>query len=267
MCACRRLPWRNSDDPWRQGRAATPGGGELVRHPRPPEIGRLWASDWSLTALLGLLIGLVFFVQPLIGLGYDVAPVASLTFTLVLLSGVMAVAHTRTARIVLGAGALLAVAVHWGRYTDLGGEWPGAEALATLAACGMLAAIVFVQVYRPGPITHHRIQGAIAGYLLIAMVFASIYSWIDLHSPGAFSGGVTLSTVGDQRASRLAYFSLTTLTTLGYGDIVPVHPLARSLAMLEAVVGQVFPAILLARLVSLQMMSEREKRRADDEHH
>jgi len=232
--------------------------------PRTPEIGRLWASDWSLTALLGLLIVLIFFVQPLIGLGYDAGPIASGMFALVLLSGVMAVAHTRAARVVLGTGALLAVVVHWGHYTALGGAWPGAEAFATLVACGMLAIIVFVQVYRPGPITHHRIQGAIAGYLLIALVFASLYIWIDLHSPGAFTGAVMLPLERDPRAARLAYFSLTTLTTLGYGDIVPVHPFARSLAMLEAVVGQIFPAILLARLVSLQI-SEPERRRAGDE--
>jgi hypothetical protein len=232
---------------------------------RPPKVGLLWANDWSLTALLVLLIVLIFFVHPLISLGYDMAPYASATFTLVLLSGVMAVAHTRPTRILLGAGALLAVIVHWARYTTFGAAWTGAEAGATLVACGMLATIVFVQVYRPGPITHRRIQGALAGYLLIAMMFASAYIWIDLHNPGAFSGGSALPLDRDPRASRLAYFSLTTLTTVGYGDIAPVHPFARSLAMLEALIGQIFPAILLARLVSLQI-SERERRRTGDEH-
>lgn len=230
---------------------------------RPPKIGLLWASDWSLTTLLVLLIILIFFVHPLIGLGYDMAPYASATFTLVLLSGVMAVAHTGPTRMLLGTGALLAVVVHWGRYFGFGDAWSGAEAVATFAACGMLASIVFVQVYRPGPITHHRIQGALAGYLLIALMFASAYIWIDLRYPGAFSGGSTLPLERDPRASRLAYFSLTTLTTVGYGDVVPVHPFARSLAMLEALVGQIFPAILLARLVSLQI-SERERRRTGD---
>ena len=51
--------------------------------------------------------------------------------------------------------------------------------------------------------------------------------------------------------SDLVYFSFTTLTTLGYGDIMPVHPIARSLSNIEAIIGQVYPATLLARLVSL----------------
>ena len=49
------------------------------------------------------------------------------------------------------------------------------------------------------------------------------------------------------------YFSFVTLTTLGYGDTVPVHPVARSLAIAEALVGQLYPAILIGRLVSLQI--------------
>ena len=55
----------------------------------------------------------------------------------------------------------------------------------------------------------------------------------------------------------LLYYSFVTLTTVGYGDITPVHPMARSLAMAEALVGQLYPAILIARLVSLQIMSKK----------
>jgi hypothetical protein len=54
-------------------------------------------------------------------------------------------------------------------------------------------------------------------------------------------------------ASNLIYFSFATLTTTGYGDVFPVHPIARSLCNLEAVIGQLYPATLLARLVTLEM--------------
>jgi len=57
--------------------------------------------------------------------------------------------------------------------------------------------------------------------------------------------------------AELVYFSLTTLTTTGFGDIVPVHAIARSLATLEAVIGQLYPATLLARLVTLEAQNRR----------
>ena len=70
--------------------------------------------------------------------------------------------------------------------------------------------------------------------------------------PDAFHG---LPQSGAEYGSgaALLYFSFSTLTTVGYGDITPVYPLARNLANLEAVIGQLFPATLLARLVSLEI--------------
>jgi hypothetical protein len=66
---------------------------------------------------------------------------------------------------------------------------------------------------------------------------------------------------------RLIYFSFVTLTTVGYGDMAPIHPLTRSLATLEALVGQLYPAILIARLVSLELHArlDREKRASEAE--
>jgi voltage-gated potassium channel Kch len=60
-------------------------------------------------------------------------------------------------------------------------------------------------------------------------------------------------------ASRLVYFSFVTLTTVGYGDMLAVHPAARSLAMLEALTGQLFPAVLIARLVSMEVVHREGK--------
>ena len=54
--------------------------------------------------------------------------------------------------------------------------------------------------------------------------------------------------------AHFVYFSFVTLTTVGYGDVIAVHPIARSLVTVEALIGQLFPAILLARLVSLELL-------------
>lgn len=113
------------------------------------------------------------------------------------------------------------------------------------------AVIVARAVYRGGVVTTHRIIGAILLYLLIALIFASLYLFVGGIFPGAFAhlDIVDLPSVG----ADVIYFSLTTLTSVGYGDIFPLHPIARSVCNLEAICGQLYPAILIARLVSLHI--------------
>jgi hypothetical protein len=91
----------------------------------------------------------------------------------------------------------------------------------------------------------------VAVYLLLGLIWSLAYQLIAFLAPDAFSiqGSVGLSSK-DPLQSHLFYFSFITLTTLDYGDIVPVHPMARFLVMLEGVTGQLFPAILIAQLVS-----------------
>ena len=64
---------------------------------------------------------------------------------------------------------------------------------------------------------------------------------------------------GQAQSDAFHYFSIVTLTTLGYGDITAVHPVARSVVMIEALLGQLYPAILIARLVTLQMETRKNK--------
>jgi hypothetical protein len=91
------------------------------------------------------------------------------------------------------------------------------------------------------------VQGAVIVYLLIGLVFCLVYHAIYLLSDMQAFKGLT----GSDRKEFL-YFSLTTLTTTGYGDIVPLWPFARSFSNLEALLGQLYPAVLIARLVSME---------------
>jgi hypothetical protein len=91
--------------------------------------------------------------------------------------------------------------------------------------------------------------GGIAAYPLLGVAWAEAFALLEALRPGSFSGAVGLAEGG----RGWFYFSFVTLTTVGYGDILPVHPAARSLAMLEAVTGPLYNAILLARLVPLAM--------------
>ena len=84
-------------------------------------------------------------------------------------------------------------------------------------------------------------------------VCAVIYRLLELHSPGALSiSSATVGKIAHVRDAEFTYFSFATLTTLGYGDIVALKPTARMIVIIEALIGQLFPATLLARLVSLR---------------
>jgi len=213
-----------------------------------------WTSEWSLSCLLGFLVFTVFFAEPLANVGNTGHFILSAVFTAVLVTGIVTVAKSSTVAIAFGSVAVASVAIHWVRYASGDNALDALNALGTLTSLGLLAAIVLVQVFREGSVTFHRLQGAICVYLLLGLMWGAIYALIYVMHPNAFDFGRTGEpmTIAAARA-RFVYFSLTTLTTVGYGDITAVLPIARSMAMLEAVTGQLFPAILIARLVSMEL--------------
>ena len=118
--------------------------------------------------------------------------------------------------------------------------------------------VVAHAVYAPGRITFHRLQGAVVIYLSLATIFAAVYSLIWELNPGAFANLV--SRMGDpEEVVTMLYFSFTTLTTTGHGDIVPVDPFARSVANLESVIGPFYLAITVARLVTMELEDRRRR--------
>ena len=132
--------------------------------------------------------------------------------------------------------------------------WPYNLQLLTgawLIIAGTLGIVVARAVFGGGQITYHRIVGAILLYLLMAVTFATLFGLLGLSIPDAFKGIVFKDDLA--LANSLFYFSFVTLTSTGYGDIVPMHPLARSLCNMECIIGQLYPATILARLVTLEM--------------
>jgi hypothetical protein len=135
-----------------------------------------------------------------------------------------------------------------------------ALAMAVWAAFARLTApsrfdVVGRTVFATGRVNYHRIVGAILVYLSIATTFVALFTFVGLLIPKAFSG--MLFEDSPALASNVIYFSFVTLTSTGYGDIFPVHPVARSLCNLETILGQLYPATLLARLVSLEIEGRR----------
>ncbi len=210
---------------------------------------RFWKSDKGLSIFTALLLFVVFVMPPLISPRTDRSFVGEMSYALLLLTGVLALSERGFAWRLLMLGAIVAVAVHLGSWVV-----PVARPvirLTSVLSLGLLLIVVLGQTFRAGPVTFHRIQGAIAAYLLLGVIWADAYSLVELVRPGSFSAPADVLV----NPRGWLYFSFMTLTTVGYGDVLPVHPAARSLAMLEAVTGPLYIAILLARLVSVAVPS------------
>jgi hypothetical protein len=112
-------------------------------------------------------------------------------------------------------------------------------------------------VFKQHEVTLDVIYGAIVVYLLIAMMWALIFSLVESLQPGSFT--LAQSQIQDSN-SPFYYYSFVTITTLGYGEITPVTDIARSFAFLEAVVGQIYLVVLVARLVGINISQSIERR-------
>jgi len=218
-------------------------------HPR-----HFWSSESGLTGLLIFLLGYLIVLNSLSEFGFG-RVLARLLFSLIILAGVLTTFQQRWLH---GLAVMLAAAslgLHWAEEIRPGGVITILTAALSLGYLGFLLAMVAAQVFGEGRVTGHRIRGAIVIYLLLGALWAILYQVVALTIPGAFRLPEGIAGGDRETLQRLlTYFSFITLTTTGYGDITPVHPVARTLVMFEALVGQLYPAITLARLVSLQIM-------------
>jgi voltage-gated potassium channel len=178
----------------------------------------------------------------------------SLLIIAVLLSAFETREHRRTA-ISLGMAALVGVWVSHG----LAGPAGRIALVATQLLAVSFFAFTLYSVLRAiltRQVTGDAIFGTICGYLLLGIIWSLLYSAVDTAFPGSFhllaTQGGTVAAARPDRGT-LAYFSFVTLATLGYGDVTPVTPLARTLAWIEAVAGQFYLAILVAGLVGFKV--------------
>jgi voltage-gated potassium channel Kch len=122
---------------------------------------------------------------------------------------------------------------------------------ALIMGCALIW-VVARAVFAAGRVTRHRLVGTLLLYLMIGATFAGLYGTLGLLVPHAFKG-MPPREDGPAVIAHALYFSFVTLTTAGYGDVLPMHPLTRGLSTLEAVVGQLFPATVIARMVTLEL--------------
>ena len=205
-------------------------------------------------ALLCLLL-LLFLVAPfIVTLRYGVL-VLNIIGATVLLSGTYAVSERKKLFYLTLTLAIAAIAIN-GVLVVAPGWWLiFLSNLLLLVVLVLFAASILADVLRSGRITADKIYGALCVYLLVGFAWGIGYAILEQLEPGSFTAeepGAVAEHVA--RVMRMRYFSFVTLTTVGFGDIVPRTPAARTLATLEAVMGQVYLAVLVARLVGLHIV-------------
>ena len=182
-----------------------------------------------IASMLGMTITLFFL---------DVA------FTVVFVSAVYAVGQNRR-RLVVGIGLLLpSMILTWINPLNTSTMLHLFANLFSLFFFGFIIYAITAHLLRINEVTLEQISGTLCVYMLIGMLWGVAYQMIDMVFPGSFS-------MENMIFPDYNYFSFVTLTTLGYGDIAPVSKVARSFAMVEAVTGQFFLAVLVARQVGL----------------
>ena len=124
-----------------------------------------------------------------------------------------------------------------------------ASTIVLVVFLGLVSIALFIYILRPGAITAGRLYVSVGLYFLLGLFWNVLYGLVDIIQPGSFAEA-QLPLLGRIEPSKLLYFSLATLTTLGYGDIVPVKPAARILAVLEAAAGVLYIAIFVASLIA-----------------
>ena len=215
-----------------------------------------WSHDRGLSFFLALIVLMIIFV-PMLQLSRPERVAVDLTFALMLLSGAIATISQRilmyliialtiaefTADLIVEFDPLL---IHW--------DWDSALKVSGLA---ILVVMTLKQTFRSGSVTVHRVMGGVAAYLLIGITWSFGYKLLLERIPDAIHFQSPFAAeVPTGEPARLIYFSFETLTTVSYGDAYPVHRVARSLTTAEALIGQLYPAILIATLVGMALRAQ-----------
>jgi hypothetical protein len=184
-----------------------------------------------------------------------------------LFTAVVAVAERRSEVITALSLALPAMILQW---FTLAFDREGLFAASYVFGLVFLAytvALILRYIFAVEKVTFQVICAALCVYLLLGLMWSQVYSLIDVVEPGSFAfshvgeGKRQAMHFGTENTMYPVYYSFVTLTTLGYGDIVPLTPAARMFAVVEAIVGQLYLAVLVARLVGLHITTRASGKR------
>jgi len=197
-------------------------------------------------ALLAALLVEIFILPPLVTVGTIPRVALAIASTATLGSAFVALGGHKALRGLAAGAALVALAAQW---THIAFGANGTEILSAATfglATAIFGAMVLVDVFSKGKLPD-RLLAVLLTYLLLGTVFAEVFHVLDIVRPGAIA-----PIARERPISTYIYFSFSTLTSVGYGDVVAVHPLGRSFAVLEALAGQIYTQLVISRYVGEQ---------------
>ncbi len=184
----------------------------------------------------------------------------------VLVLGAYSASGKKSSLLVALAILVPAVALVWLDHFDASTSYALPRSILSILFFTYIGGTILTHVLKAERVTFDKICAALCSYLLIGLIFAILYSLLEFLNPGTFLAGGEVIAKGDPRAfhgaglGQAIYFSFTTLTTLGYGDIAGATPAAKNLSVLEALIGQIYLVVLVARLVGMEISHSSDKK-------
>lgn len=216
-------------------------GGGGARSP----FGQIFSGRFSVL-LVSIIVA--FAVCPFLDGFVGMQMLTDLYLTAILLAAIQVASDRRSSFLVALALALPCVVLKWsGIAAGATLAWHLEELFGAIFIAYVLGLILSF-IVRQQRVTTDVIMAAVCGYFLLGFMWAFIYFFVEAALPGSFQLAQGSSGAG----AKFIYFSFVTLTTVGYGDVLPLSNAARSIAVLEAVMGQLYLAVTIARLVGMQ---------------
>jgi len=207
---------------------------------------------FSLLVSLLLLFTLRPFMEGLI----NISLLMDVFITFILISGIYAASEKKEVLIVALAFAVPAFAGSWSLLFMESSSLQIMTKVSSALFFVYTATILIFYLFKAKDVTSDIIIGAICAFFLIGLMWANLFEILQIFHPNAFH----FSQGGSINTNSFIYYSFVTLTTLGYGDITPSISSAKSLSVLEAVTGQIYMAVVVARLVGLHIAQSMDRK-------
>jgi hypothetical protein len=209
----------------------------------------LWNQESGLSSMIVLLTIIQFVLIPLFGSYSFFMSVLNVFWMLFIFAGIFSLASTNKQAFLISIIPILFLIFSWISVFSVSPFVLISELIFSVCTFLLLIILVFKKIFEPGPITAHRVIGSIVIYMLLAQLWAMVYIFFYEHIPGSFQ--LTLPDFDSNSIqANFLYFSYVTLSTTGFGEILPLHPFARALVNLESIFGVLYPVVLIGRLVS-----------------
>jgi hypothetical protein len=209
--------------------------------------------------VLTLLLVAVLVAQSLAGRAARGAVVDDVFVTILAMAVFAVVFQRQTERIVAFVTAAASIAISWARHLPIPqgitASLEVADHVLHAAFFAFAVGVILRNIFEAQAITKDDILGTVCGYLLAAEAWANVHALTAILVPGSFAVTPALNEIATAqgRTTLFSYFSVVTMATMGYGDVTPVRAPATVFAMLEAIFGQFYLAVVVAQLVGLRL--------------